>query len=238
MWAALRACQPGKSLAHILWWKALSTLCYFWVGGCYRLRAWGAANVPRRGAVLYVANHQSYLDPIVVGLGCSHRQFCSMARATLFRHPLFAWLIRSLNAIPVAQGAGDKGAMRKCLAALDDHQALLVFPEGARTLDGRTQHFAAGTMLLIKRARPTVVPVAIQGAFDAWPRNAPRPRLTGRIGVQFGQPVAGQTLVEMGAEAALGHLQQCVETMRLELSTRLSDSYQPQPGVEYFPRAI
>lgn len=225
-------------MPHILWWKWLSTLCYFWVGGCYRLRAWGAGNVPASGAVLYVANHQSYLDPIVVGLGCSHRQFCSMARATLFRRPLFAWLIRSLNAIPVAQGSADKAAMRRCLETLAEQQAFLIFPEGARTLDGRTHRFASGTMLLIKRARPTVVPVAIEGAYHAWPRNVALPRLTGRIGVQFGQPVAGETLIAMGADAALTHLQQRVETMRQELSARMRGSRQKQPRIECFQRAI
>lgn len=238
MWAGLRACQPGKSLARILWWKCLSTLCFFWVGGCYRLRAWGAGNVPARGGVLYVVNHQSYLDPIIVGLGCGHRQFCSLARETLFHRRLFAWLIRSLNAIPVVQGAADKTAMRRCLDSLADGHAFLIFPEGARTLDGRTQRFAPGTMLLIKRARPMVVPVAIEGAFDAWPRNVSLPRLTGRIGVQFGKAMPAETLIAMGADAALSHLQQRVEMMRQELSMRLCGPKQVSGRVECFERAV
>ena len=149
MWAFLHDRQPGRPLRRVLWWSLLHLFCFAWVGPCYRYRCWGARHVPRRGPVLLVANHQSFLDPILVGLGAHHRQFYALARATLFDQPLLAWLIRSLNALPVRQGVGDKAAMRRCLEVLDHQQALLVFPEGSRTRDGRTSVAFTG-----RRARP------------------------------------------------------------------------------------
>jgi len=166
--------------------------------------------------VLFVSNHQSFLDPIIVGIG-TRLPFFALARSTLFHHPVLGWLIRSLSAIPVEQGAGDLSAMRQCVDVLKADQPLLIFPEGARTLDGRTHPFETGTMLLIKRARPRVVPVAIEGAFEVWPRGARRPRPFGRIAVAFAESIDAETLLAMGAEEARAHLADLVESMRLGL---------------------
>ncbi len=221
---SLRARQPGRPLRRILFWHFWHFVCFLFMVPFYRYRAWGAHRVPGDGPVLLVSNHQSFLDPIAVGLACHHRQFCALARSTLFEHAFFDWLIRGLNAIPVVQDSADKGAMRRCIEVLNDRQALLIFPEGARTLDGATQPFAPGTMLLIKRARPLVVPVAIEGAFDAWPRQQSRPRLSGRIHVRYGDPIDPGALIDMGAKDALRFLQERIEAMRCDLARGISEA--------------
>jgi 1-acyl-sn-glycerol-3-phosphate acyltransferase len=218
---ALRKRQPGQPLWRILWWHLLHLVCFLWFAVMYRFRAWGGHNIPAEGPVLLVSNHQSFFDPIVVGLGSHHRQFCALARSGLFKNKLFGWLIRSLNAISVEQGASDTRAMRACVNVLKDGQALLVFPEGARTPTGQVQRFESGTMLLIKRARPTVVPVAISGAYAAWPRDRAAPRLRGAVGVMYGEPIAADRLLAMDSEAALDWLQQRVAGMQEELAQRL-----------------
>lgn len=196
-------------------------LCLLWFVPMYRYRAWGVQRIPERGPVLLVANHQSFLDPIVVGAAAHKRQSYALARSTLFDNKVLAWMMTMLNAVPVEQGAGDTGAMRKCLSVLNDNQALLVFAEGARTLRGKTEKFEPGTMLLIKRAKPVVLPVALEGAYDVWPRNRKLPKLTGRIGVMYGEPIAAETLLAMKPAEALEHLREKVETMRLEVAERL-----------------
>jgi 1-acyl-sn-glycerol-3-phosphate acyltransferase len=222
MLESFRARQPGERLSRIAWWHFLHSMCYLWVAPCYRYRAWGVHNIPRTGPVMLVSNHQSFLDPILVGLAAHHRQFYAMARDTLFDKPQFAWLIRSLNAIPINRDEMDMGAMRRSLEVLKQQHALLIFPEGTRTQDGTTGTFAPGTMLLIKRSGAPVVPVAIEGAFDAWPRRKKLPGLTGRIGVSYGKPIASKVLSDMGAQAGMNYLQQQVETMRLELVEKLA----------------
>lgn len=220
MFDALRARQPGAPLWRILWWHVLHYLCFVSIVTLYRYRAWGVTRIPASGPLLIISNHQSYLDPALIGLASHKRQFHAMARSTLFRNRFFAWLIRSLNAVPVERGESDLAAMRRCIDVLAQGHALLVFPEGTRTLDGATRKFATGTMLLIKRARPTVLPVAIDGAFDAWPKGWPAPKLHGRIGVMFGEPIEADRLIEMGAPAALAHLRDTIEAMRLDIALR------------------
>jgi 1-acyl-sn-glycerol-3-phosphate acyltransferase len=216
----LRQRQPGRSIGRILWWHLLHLICYVWVGPCYRYRAWGIGRIPRSGPVLFVSNHQSFLDPILVGLGAHHRQFYAMARSTLFDHPVFAWLIGTLNAIPVERGQSDTASMRKCIDVLGQGHALLLFPEGTRTPDGTTQAFQRGLMLLIKRAQPTIVPVAIDGAFDAWPKGRKCPRATGRIFVEYGRPIPAADLLQLPSDAALDELRQRIESTRQVLSQR------------------
>jgi 1-acyl-sn-glycerol-3-phosphate acyltransferase len=218
---ALRRRQPGQPIWRILWWHLLHALSYLWIAPCYHYRAWGVHHIPRQGPVILISNHQSFLDPILVGLAGHHRQFYAMARSTLFEHPVLSWLIRSLNAIPINRNEADTAAMRKCLDVLHRNHALLVFPEGTRTLDGSTQQFSPGTMLLIKRSGAMVVPVAIEGAFDAWPKGRSLPRCHGRIGVQYGQPIEAEVLVGLGARKGMAHLQEIIETMRQDLAARL-----------------
>ena len=135
----------------------------------FSLRTEGRHHVPRTGPALVVANHQSMLDPVLVGLA-SRRPLTFLARKTLFRNRAFALLIRSLNAIPVDQeGIGIEG-LRLILQQLEAGKAVMVFPEGNRTWDGKLQELRAGVSLLIKRAPAPVIPVGIAGAFQAWPR--------------------------------------------------------------------
>ena len=215
--------QPGAPIWRILWWHFLHLLCFLWFVPMYRFRAWGVRRIPAEGPLLIVSNHQSFFDPIIVGLGSHRRQFAAMARSTLFDHPVFAWLIRSLNAIPVVQGESDLKAIRQCVDVLKKNHALLIFPEGERCEDGVTHRFETGTMLLIKRAKPTILPVALDGAFDAYRRGQKRPKLRGRIGVLYGEPIPAQTLLAMKPEEALAYLQRTVEAMRHDLAERLAD---------------
>ena len=152
----------------------------------YDLHVRGATNVPLSGGMLLVANHASFLDPIFVAAKLP-RAISFLARSTLFDPPGFGWLIRNCNAFPVKQGKGDVGAMKQSISLLQGGKALLVFPEGNRSPDGNLQEIAAGAALIVKRAKVPVVPVAIRGAFEAWPRHRPLPG-TGRVRVMFGKP--------------------------------------------------
>jgi 1-acyl-sn-glycerol-3-phosphate acyltransferase len=217
----LRKRQPGQPLWKILWWHLLHGLFFLWFVPFYRYRAWGVKRIPEDGPLLIVCNHQSFFDPILVGLGAHRRQFCALARSQLFERRGLGWVIRSVNAIPVEQGTSDTRAMRGCVQALKAGHAVLVFPEGSRSLSGRTEPFESGTMLLIKRARPTVLPVAVEGGFDVWPRNQKLPRLTDRLGVMYGEPIPADTLLAQSADDALESLRQQVQQMQDELAERL-----------------
>ncbi|MEX0886445.1 MAG: lysophospholipid acyltransferase family protein [Phycisphaeraceae bacterium] len=221
MMRALRRRHPGASVWRIGFWHVLHLLCYVFFLPLYRYRAFGVRRIPDEGPLLIVSNHQSFYDPILVGLGAHRRQFYALARSGLFEHRGLAWLIRMLNAVPVRQGEGDRAAMKRCLEVLEQNQALLIFPEGSRTATGRTARFESGLMLLIKRARPHVLPVAVAGASDVWPRWRKRPRLTGRMGAIYGDAIEPDKLLAMKGDEALEHLRQQVQKLQDELEARL-----------------
>jgi len=230
--------NPGAPLAKLLWWDLIcQPLSWAIFASLYGHRWWGHHHLPKAGPTLLICNHQSYLDLVVLGIGL-RRHFQSMARATLFRHPLFAAGIRSLNAFAVEQGKGDIKAMRAAIDLLNRGHLVLVFPEGARTPDGRMGAFSPGMMLLIKRAKPTVVPMAVDGVFNIWPIKQGKPKLRGRTGAEYGEPIAAETLLAMEPHAARTMLAKRVETLRLSVRRKLrhiSGDDWPPPGVADAP---
>jgi 1-acyl-sn-glycerol-3-phosphate acyltransferase len=159
-----------------LWYDLSRAACAVGMTFGFSLRTQGRRHVPARGPAILIANHQSFLDPVLIAVAARRRPG-ALARKTLFGHPAFAWLIRSFNAIPVDQeGIGIQG-IRVAIDFLRQGRVLIVFPEGGRTPDGTLQPLMPGIQLLIKRAGAPVVPVGIAGAYAAWPswRHYPIP---------------------------------------------------------------
>ncbi|MCI0680954.1 MAG: 1-acyl-sn-glycerol-3-phosphate acyltransferase [Gemmataceae bacterium] len=179
----------------------------------FSLRIEGAQHVPRSGPVLVVANHQSFLDPVALGLAFP-RRLIYLARKGLFDHPVFAWLIRSLNAVPIDQDGVGKEGIRTVLEQLKLGKAVLLFPEGERTSTGHMVPLKPGVHLLIKRARAPIIPIGLAGAFDAWPRRhtlpipAPLfwPPWEGTIAVSIGPALDPDRLASLPRGQALEEL--------------------------------
>lgn len=167
------------------WWYALCQLsCQLGMTLIFHYRVWGREHVPRRGGALLVSNHQSFFDPVLVAVGLP-RQVHYMARESLFHQRAFAWLIRSLNAFPLRREGVDVGAMREAVSRLRRGELVLVFPEGTRTVDGDIQPLRRGVELLARQGRAPIIPLVIDGAYEAWPRHRRLPH-PGRIHVLFG----------------------------------------------------
>ena len=153
----------------------------------FRLEAIGVENIPARGPVLIVANHSSVLDPPLIG-SASDRQLTYLAKAELFKIPLFGALIHGLNARPVRREGADPGALRTARRVLEEGGALLVFPEGTRGEEGVIRPAKPGAGLLAVSSGAAVVPVYVKGSGQAWPkgRRLPRPA---KVTVTFGKPL-------------------------------------------------
>lgn len=141
------------------------------------------------GACLFAANHQSMLDPPLVG-GLLPREIAFVARKSLFENPLFGGLIRACRAIPLDRDEADLAAIRRILSVLAEHRALLIFPEGTRSADGELQPAKSGAGLLALKSGVPVVPIRIRGARDVLPRGATCPRGGARIRVRFGRAMS------------------------------------------------
>jgi 1-acyl-sn-glycerol-3-phosphate acyltransferase len=163
-------------------WVLCSALLRVWFG----FRAYGRHHIPRSGGVILAINHQSYLDPVVVGCG-SRRPVHFMARDTLFRG-VFGLLIRALNAFPVVRGGGDVAALKQYIARVRGGKVVMLFPEGTRSRDGRIQRLLPGVGMLAVRAGAPVVPTYVSGTFDAWPRHRSLPRHA-EIAIRFGSAI-------------------------------------------------
>src|SRR5690606_24206910 len=123
----------------------------------FQLQAFHVGRVPPTGGALLASNHQSYLDPPLLGAKLT-RAMAYLAKSELFENPAFGWLIRSLNAFPVKQGRGDVGAMKESIRLLQQGWLLNMFPEGSRTPDGKIHPAQKGAGLMIRRAGVPVVP--------------------------------------------------------------------------------
>jgi 1-acyl-sn-glycerol-3-phosphate acyltransferase len=189
----------------------------------FRVRGRGAEHVPLTGAVLLVANHASLLDPLLVG-STTPRPVAFLAKAELFRIPLFGGVIRRLNAQPVRRGGGDPRALRAALRVLEEGKPLLVFPEGTRGDESMLRPPKPGAGMLAVTSGVPVVPLYIQGSGRAWPRGRrlPRPR---RVTVYFGPPLRfAQTATDQSAAAGdrAGHRKDRYEAASREMMAAIA----------------
>lgn len=232
LWQRWRSRNPGRSAPAMLGFEAIRFSVWVVVTLVYRLRCRGLEHVPTSGGLLLVVNHQSHLDAVAVGISLD-RHVNFVARRGLFRNPLFGSLIRLLNSTPINEdGKSDTAAIRAALGQLSQGRVVLVFPEGRRSDTGQVQPFKRGVWLLLSRAKCAVLPVAVDGAFDAWPRGRGFPRLIGqRISVRVGPVIQPQDLLPMGPDRGLEHLRSVIDSLRLQARAELRQATQGRlPG--------
>jgi 1-acyl-sn-glycerol-3-phosphate acyltransferase len=165
--------------------------------------------------VLIVANHQSYIDPPLIGVCVRQRHLDYIARAGLFQNWFMRHAVRTLNCIPISEDGNDPRAIREILQRLGEGRAVLIFPEGTRSGDGAMMPFKRGAALLVKRAKCPVVPAAVDGCFDAWPRHHMAPTILGkRVACAFGRPIDSEALISGGTDEAMRMLEHRVSRLR------------------------
>jgi 1-acyl-sn-glycerol-3-phosphate acyltransferase len=173
---------------------------YYWVGyhlsrlagrWLFRFRVIHRERMIQSGPVILAMNHQSYLDPPLAGITCD-RPIYFLARRTLLDVPLLGWVLPKVNVIPVNQEGVDRSAIKALIRLLQAGNAVLVFPEGSRTLDGNLQPAEPGLGLVIAKTLAPVVPMRIFGAREALPREGGGLRLA-PITIMIGEPIRFST---------------------------------------------
>src|SRR5712672_2206923 len=157
---------------------------YKYYCGC---SVYNSGRVPLKGPVILAANHASFLDPPLVGSALP-RDINYLARKSLFRFPVLGWILRSVNAVPVDRDGGGAAGLRAIMDRLHNGGAIILFPEGTRTTDGKLQPARSGIGLTVIKSDAPVVPVRVFGTFEAYGRHLkfPRPH---PIAVKYGQPM-------------------------------------------------
>jgi long-chain acyl-CoA synthetase len=163
-----------------------------------RIRVSGLEKLPRDGAYLICPNHQSYVDPFFV---CGVLPYRTLTRAFFvgaveyFETPLMAWVARKIHCVPVDPDSNLVPAMKAGAFGLAHGRILILFPEGERSIDGTVKRFKKGAPILSRHMGAPVVPVAIKGAHEVWPRagsfnwRGTLPWSRSQVRVQFGDPV-------------------------------------------------
>ncbi|MBI3817986.1 MAG: 1-acyl-sn-glycerol-3-phosphate acyltransferase [Planctomycetes bacterium] len=141
-----------------------------------------------RGPVIVAPNHCSFMDPVVMQMS-AWRQLSSMM-TEIYYNPLWCrWFFQLFRSIPVKEGRGNREALSNAIDALRRGWAICIYPEGSIALDGNLQKFQPGIAALAAAAHAPVVPVAILGTFETFPKHSRFPKLWRRIKIRYGEPI-------------------------------------------------
>jgi 1-acyl-sn-glycerol-3-phosphate acyltransferase len=190
--------KANRSLANRTWQVVLKFITRLIAVEVFNIRAFGRELVPKTGGGLVLSNHQSNLDPVMIGLACE-RRLNYLARTTLFNSRAFRLLVAALDAIPIDREGTGLGGLKETLKRIKRGEYVLIFPEGTRTPDGEVHAIKPGFCAIARRGKVPLVPVALDGAFDAWPRQRKFPRRA-VIHVHWGQPITPEEVERMNDE--------------------------------------
>ncbi|HEX6998088.1 MAG TPA: AMP-binding protein [Gammaproteobacteria bacterium] len=196
--------RPGPLLAAL--GLLLFAVARLLVRSLYRFEAAGAERLNSARPLVFTPNHTSYLDPLVVAAALPWKRLRQTYWAgwvgIMYKGPVRRLVSRATRVLPVDPDRDLAAAIRAARALVEQGYDLVWFPEGRRSPSGKLEPFQAGIGVLLEGSDAEVVPTAIRGAFEAWPRDARRPRLGGRITVTFGEPVAVGALERAAAPDA------------------------------------
>jgi long-chain acyl-CoA synthetase len=198
----------------------------------------GREHLPREGPFLICPNHQAYLDPFFLGASLPFRtvrQMFFVGASEYFESPLMRRLARAVNLIPVDPDANLVTAMQAGAAGLRLKKALILFPEGERSIDGELKKFRKGASILAAHLDAPIVPVAMDGLYELWPRGrkfnwrALLPWRSRPVTIEFGPPITVRRGAYTEGTAAL---RSAVAAMFERHKTT------PEPGVRPRPSGV
>src|SRR5216684_2873567 len=185
----------------------LGRLIYLFALDRFHLKMRGLENLPEKGPYLLCSNHQSYIDPLVMAGALPWYMFrytFALGTSDIFGKGLMRRLARSIRVVVLDPDANLVPAMRAGFFGLSHGRILILYPEGERTNDGNPTVFRKGAAILSIHAQAPIVPVAIEGFYEAWPRHKKFPKFA-RLQLVFGKPIQPPPLNE-ASEAAYERL--------------------------------
>ena len=178
----------------------IKTLMHIYMRVLYRLEISGAENVPKKGSVLIVGNHSSWIDiPIVVN--GMKRRFWFVSGDFIMKNPVLVTMLNHLCVIWLTKKNSQAG-ISETIEKLRAGEAVCIFPEGELTKTGEMQRFRNGVAKIQQVTDVPVIPFYIEGAFDVWSKKQKRQLFFRRIKITFGKPFIPQsnTDAEVAAE--------------------------------------
>ena len=157
------------------------------------LKVTGMENLPEKGPFILSSNHQSYVDPAILGAILPWKHFKNLfavGTSDVFGSGIMRWLARQVHVVVVDPDANLVPAMKAGAFGLRHGKILILYPEGERSVDGTPKRFKKGAAILATHLRVPIVPIAIEGFYDAWPRGKPFfQNFTSRFTMALGAPI-------------------------------------------------
>ena len=167
---------------------------WFWLrGGTGTV---GRENRPLKGACILACNHISLSDPVML-LATLPRPLYYMAKKELFEIPYFGKMITFMQAFPVNQEVTDLRALARCKKLLEAGEAVVIYPEGRLSEDGRLGPLSPGVVTLAMRTGVPVYPIVTVGSDKFLPRGAKWDR-TAYKEDRYGKPLSFEPLNKHG----------------------------------------
>ena len=198
----------------------------------FRCHVYNSERVPLKGGVILASNHASYADPPLIGAAV-WRHISFLARENLFSIPVIGWVLRQWEVVPVDRDGGGAVGLRAILERLLAGGAIVLFPEGTRTRDGKIQPVRSGIGLAVIKSTAPVVPVRVFGTFEAYGRHLRFPRPY-RVAIKFGHPMAFEKLRAEAKICAKPRLKQIYQQVADEIMAGVA-GLEPYEDKNHFP---
>lgn len=214
--------------SYFVGWTCFRCLFRFY----FRWRVFHPERVPLTGPVILAANHNSFLDPPLVGAGLE-RDINYLARDSLFRYPGLGAVLRSWNSVPVDREGGGAAGLKAILDRLLAGGAIILFPEGTRSPDGQPKAARSGIGLTVIKSNALVVPVRVFGTYEAYGRHMKIP-LPRRVAVKYGRPMKFESLRAEAKTCSKARLKQIYQQVADEIMAEIA-RLEPCEDKEAFP---
>ena len=169
------------------------------------------------GKTVVVSNHVSNSDAFLIAHLPWEMKW--LGKSSLFKIPVFGWLMRFAGDVPVTRGEKDsiKNAMALCRDHLERGMPVMIFPEGTRSKEGELLPFKDGAFRLAIEAQADVLPIAVAGTKTALPKHSWRFGFAKGL-VMVGEPISTEGLTLDDLERVKGDARAQIETMMAELA--------------------
>ena len=168
----IRLAHPSR--INDTFWYLVTRVMQMFVLDRFHLKVTGLEKLPKDGAYIISSNHQSYLDPLILACLLPREVFFrafAVGTSDIFGQGFMRKLARSIKVVVLDPDANLVPAMRAGAFGLRHGLALILYPEGERSIDGTPRIFKKGAAILSIHLQVPIIPVAIEGFHDAWPRN-------------------------------------------------------------------
>lgn len=211
-----RAKQVTRSFAQRVVYDSMKLMIRVIAGALFQFRVFGAERTPQGVPVVICCNHQSSIDPTLVAAAVP-RRLSFLARKELFASFATRKFVEFFDGIPLDRTGFSREGLAAAIDRLKHGRAVLIFPEGSRSPDGTLQPLRSGFLLLARRSRASLLPVALAGTYQMWPRDRRFPWPT-TAHLVIGEPIPYEVYSGWKEEKALAELERQMQALYAEAS--------------------